>query len=78
MIPQGSLLNRLVWQALRARAALWAMGVQASPVADGACGPVLGMVAGMALRPHQSDSAVVVYVYGLLPVAHGSWREAWL
>ena len=47
--PQGSLLHRLVWLALQARAASWATGVQVAPIAHGPFAPVLGTVAGTAI-----------------------------
>ena len=59
MPPQGSCLHRLGLLALQAQGALWAMGVQVAPVAHGACGPVFGMVAGMALRARLVGSIIV-------------------
>ena len=56
--PLGSSLHRLVWLALRGRVAWWAVGVHLSHVAHHACGPVLGTVAGTAVRVHPSSSVV--------------------
>ena len=56
---RDSSLHRLACLAVRAHVTSSATGVHASLVADGACGPVLGRVAGMAIRACPSGSAVL-------------------
>ena len=49
------------------QAASWAMGVQISHVADGACDPVLGTVAGTTIRARLSGATVVCNHYVFTP-----------
>ena len=59
MSPQDSSLQRTAWLALRARAASWAVLDEDALLADGSFVRPLGMGAGSAIRPSQSDSEVV-------------------
>ena len=73
--PRGYCLHRMVWLALRASVTSWSVGVQLALVADGACRPVLGMLACSAVRTRLSGSTVLCM--GLWASPRGPLRIGW-